>query len=73
MHASVKQISPHRTGDFLTWEIPDFTERGFYSVYSLVPEKMGEFRPILDIKDIVRKPFHMLTTKKLLELVHQGN
>jgi len=52
-------------------------EKGLYSMYFLVSNKPGEFRPILDLRilnqHIVCKKFHMLTIKQLLELVQPGD
>ena len=50
---------------------------GFYSAYFLVHKKTGGFRPILDLcilnQCIARKTFHMLTIRRLLELVQPGD
>ena len=51
--------------------------QGFYSRYFLVPKKTGGMRPILDLslfnRSIMVGPFHMLTIKRVLECVHQGD
>uniref|UniRef100_UPI003AAB97E8 uncharacterized protein n=1 Tax=Centroberyx gerrardi TaxID=166262 RepID=UPI003AAB97E8 len=56
---------------------PEEVEKGFYSRYFLVPKKTGGVRPILDLRSlnncIVERPFHMLTTKHLLECVQPGD
>ncbi|KAK5930260.1 hypothetical protein CgunFtcFv8_026514 [Champsocephalus gunnari] len=50
--------------------------QGYYSRYFLILKKTGGMRPILDLsafnKAIMKRPFHMLTVKKVLECVHQG-
>ncbi|XP_013878914.1 uncharacterized protein LOC106528317 [Austrofundulus limnaeus] len=50
---------------------------GFYSRYFLVPKKTGAMRPILDLsffnKFILKRPFHMLTTKQMLTCVQEGD
>ncbi|XP_019905069.2 uncharacterized protein LOC105026845 [Esox lucius] len=52
-------------------------ERGFYSPYFLVPKKTGGMRPILDLRVlnncVSKRPFRMLTTKRLMECVHPGD
>ena len=55
---------------------PGEENEGFYSRYFLTPKKSGGFRPILDLSQFNRcvmvRPFHMLTTKHVLECVrHQ--
>ncbi|KAJ7988881.1 hypothetical protein DPEC_G00313790 [Dallia pectoralis] len=49
----------------------DQRERGFYSPYFLVPKRTGEMRPILDLRIldrcVAKRPFRMLTVKRLLE------
>ncbi|XP_033980402.1 uncharacterized protein LOC117477766 [Trematomus bernacchii] len=51
--------------------------RRFYSRYFLIPKKTGGMRPILDLsafnRVIMKRPFHMLTIKQVLEYVHQGD
>ena len=51
--------------------------QGYYSRYFLVPKKTGGMRPILDLsvfnKVIMKRPFHMLTIRQVLECVHQGD
>ncbi|KAF0046150.1 hypothetical protein F2P81_002679 [Scophthalmus maximus] len=50
---------------------------GYYSRYFLVPKKTGGMRPILDLslvnRSIMRRPFHMLTIKHVLECVRSGD
>lgn len=50
---------------------------GFYSRYFLVPKKTGGMRPILDLssfnKCIMRRPFHMLSVRHVLECVRSGD
>lgn len=52
-------------------------ERGFYSMYFLVPKNTGDFVPILELlclnTHFASKPFSVLNIKQLLELVHLGN
>ena len=52
-------------------------QKGFYSVYFLVPKKTGGLRPILNLRMlnqcITQKTFRMLTTRRLLELVQPGD
>lgn len=52
-------------------------QKGFYSVYFLVPTKMGAFRPILDPLVLsgyfACKTFSMLSIKRLLEMVQPGD
>ena len=53
------------------------SESGFYSRYFLVPKKDGGLRPILDLrvlnKVLMKRPFKMLTIRKLLAHVRQGD
>ncbi|XP_030219303.1 uncharacterized protein LOC115548682 [Gadus morhua] len=50
--------------------------RGFYSRYFLVKKKDGRFRPILDLRGLIRflkvLPFHMLTASDTLRVVARG-
>ena len=56
---------------------PGEESEGFYSRYFLVPKKTGGMRPILDLsvfnKRIMKRPFHMLTIKHVLECVRPGD
>ncbi|XP_051983124.1 uncharacterized protein LOC127644139 [Xyrauchen texanus] len=56
---------------------PSLSESGLYSRYFLVPKKDGGLRPILDLrvlnKVLAKRPFKMLTIRKLLAHVHQGD
>ena len=49
---------------------------GFYSTYFIIKKKTGGFRPILDLRGLNRylkvMPFHMLTTKDILQSVAPG-
>ncbi|XP_032403374.1 uncharacterized protein LOC116709131 [Xiphophorus hellerii] len=50
---------------------------GFYSMYFLVPKKTGGLRPVLDLRglNVYLKvmPFHMLTTKEVLQAISPGD
>ena len=56
---------------------PGEENEGYYSRYFLVPKKTGGMRPILDLslfnKSIMKRPFHMLTIKHVLECVRPGD
>ncbi|XDV44991.1 hypothetical protein PO909_013179 [Leuciscus waleckii] len=53
------------------------SEGGLYSRYFLVPKKDGGLRPILDLRQLnralMKRQFRMLTTRKILAHVRQGD
>ena len=53
------------------------SEGGMYSRYFLVPKKEGGLRPILDLrrlnKALLKRLFRMLTTRKILSQIRQGD
>ncbi|XP_045923592.1 galactosylceramide sulfotransferase-like [Micropterus dolomieu] len=64
----------------LCWTTEDilyFKLNGFYSRYFLVRKKTGGERSILDLslfnRAIMVRPFRMLTVKRVMECVHQGD
>ena len=56
---------------------PSLSESSFYSRYFLVPKKDGALRPILDLrhlnKALMRRPFKMITTRKILAQIRPGD
>lgn len=72
--ALVKEITELLAKEAVTVVPQEQRNSGLYSPYFLVPKKTGGMRPILDLRtlneSVAKRPFRMLTTKRLLECIH---
>ncbi|KAI2668377.1 ORF V: Enzymatic polyprotein [Labeo rohita] len=68
------QAAPLRSRRSIEPVPPAEMKSGFYSPYFIVPKKSGGLRPILDLRalnrSLLRLPFKMLTTKRMLTCIH---
>lgn len=72
--ALVKEITELLAKEAVTVVPQEQRNSGLYSPYFLVPKKTGGMRPILDLRtlneSVAKRPFRMLTTKRLLQCIH---
>lgn len=72
--ALVKEITEFLAKEAVTVVPQHQRNSGLYSPCFLVPKRMGGMRRLLDLctlnEIVVKRPFRMLTSKRLLECIH---